>query len=289
MYDRDWAPEGLPEFARAVERLGVDELWVVEDLEWAGSIASAAAALAATERLRVGIGITPAPLRNPVLLAMELAALARMFPGRLTAGVGHGVREWMQRVGAAPRSPLALLEETVTAVRGLLRGELVTVHGREVRVDGVRLVHPPAVVPPVVAGVVRPRSLELAGRVADGTILAEGHGPDDLASALAHIGKGRADQDGDGDGGHLLTVFAFLCVQDDPAALAAATGEMFAGHADWLGRPVEQVFAAAGPAAEVAARVRELWAAGADSVVLRAVGEQPLAQLEAALGALRTG
>src|SRR5690348_9574786 len=95
MYDRDWAPEGLLPFARDVEALGVDDLWVVEDLGWTGSIASAAAALAVTERLRVGIGITPAPLRSPALLAMELGALARMFPGRLTAGVGHGVREWM--------------------------------------------------------------------------------------------------------------------------------------------------------------------------------------------------
>ncbi|MEU3459371.1 LLM class flavin-dependent oxidoreductase [Streptomyces sp. NPDC006733] len=282
MYDRDWAPEGLPDFARAVEALGVDDLWVVEDLEWAGSIASAATALAATGELRVGIGIAPAPLRNPALLAMELAALARMFPGRLTAGVGHGVREWMVKVGVAPRSPLALLEETVTAVRGLLRGEQVSVDGREVHLDAVRLVHPPAVVPPVVAGVVRPRSLELAGRVADGAIIAEGNGPADLASALGHLDKGRQD-----DAGRTLTVFTFLCVEDDPARLAAAVGPVLAGQGEWLGRPVEQVFAATGPAGDAAARVRELWAAGADTVVLRAVGPEPLRQVEAAVAALR--
>ncbi|MFI9103482.1 LLM class flavin-dependent oxidoreductase [Streptomyces fildesensis] len=284
MYDRDWAPEGLPDFARAVERLGVDDLWVVEDLEWAGSIASAATALAVTEGLRVGIGIAPAPLRNPALLAMELAALARMFPGRLTAGIGHGVREWMVKVGVAPRSPLALLEETVTAVRGLLRGEEVSLDGREVRLDAVRLVHPPAVVPPVVAGVVRPRSLELAGRVADGAIIAEGHGPADLAAALGHMERGRRT-----DARPSLTVFAFLCVEDDPARLEATVGPALAGHGEWLGRPAEQVFAATGTATEAAARVRELWAAGADTVVLRAVGPEPLRQVEAAVGALRAG
>ncbi|MFC1409891.1 LLM class flavin-dependent oxidoreductase [Streptacidiphilus sp. N1-12] len=298
MYERDWAPEGLPQFARDVERLGVDELWVVEDLEWAGSIASASTALAVTERLRVGIGITPAPLRNPALLAMELGALARMFPGRLSAGVGHGLRAWMAKVGAAPRSPLALLEETLTAVRGLLRGEEVSVDGREVRLDRVRLVHPPAVAPPVLAGVVRPRSLELAGRVADGTIVAEGHGPQDLAQALAHIAKGRADRAGgraadgteggaEGPAEHGLTVFAFLCVQDDPELLRATVGPALAAHAAWLERPVEQVFAALGPAGDAAARVRDLWAAGADSVVLRAVGPEPLAQLTAVLSELR--
>lgn len=290
MYDRDWAPEGLPDFARAVQQAGVDELWVVEDLEWSGSIASAATALAVTEHLRVGIGITPAPLRNPALLAMELAALARMFPGRLTAGVGHGLREWMVKVGVAPRSPLSLLEETVTAVRGLLRGELVTVDGREVHLDAVRLVHPPEVVPPVVAGVVGPRSLELAGRVADGVIVAEGHGPEDLAVVLGHMAKGRAAAESAepvAAAPQSLTVFAFLCVEDDPEQLRATVGPALAGHGEWLGRPVEQVFAAIGPAADVAARVRELWAAGADSVVLRPVGPEPLRQVQAAVSALR--
>ncbi|WP_042402837.1 LLM class flavin-dependent oxidoreductase [Streptacidiphilus carbonis] len=283
MYDRDWAPEGLLPFARDVEALGVDDLWVVEDLGWTGSIASASAALAVTERLRVGIGITPAPLRSPALLAMELAAVARMFPGRLTAGVGHGVREWMEQVGVAPRSPLALLEETLQAVQGLLRGEEVTVRGREVSLDGVRLVHPPAVLPQLLAGVVRPRSLELAGRVADGAIIAEGHGPDDLSAAMQHMLKARDAKAARPN----LTVFAFLCVDDDPQRLRGTVGPALDGHAAWLGRAPEDVFAAAGPAPTAATRVRELWAAGADTVVLRAVGPEPFRQIEAAVRELR--
>lgn len=121
----------------------MDDVWVVEDLGWTGAVSSAATALAVTERLRVGIGITPAPLRNPALLAMELGNLARLHPGRLAAGIGHGVQDWMRQVGALAPSPLALLEETITAVRGLLRGETVTLQGRAVRLDGVSLVHPP--------------------------------------------------------------------------------------------------------------------------------------------------
>ncbi|QMU68205.1 LLM class flavin-dependent oxidoreductase [Streptacidiphilus sp. P02-A3a] len=281
MYDRAWEPEGLPGFARAVEALGIEELWVVEDLGWTGAMSSAAAALGATDRLRVGIGIAPAPLRNPALLAMELAALARMFPGRLTAGVGHGVGEWMAKVGAAARSPLALLEETLTVVRGLLRGERVTLDGREVRVDGVQLVHPPVTVPPLVAGVVRPRSLELSGRVADGTLLPEGQGPDDVAAALAHIGKGRT-----GERPHSLTTFTFLSV-DSPGADPAAGQAVIAGQAAWLGRPADQIFAASGSPEAAAAAIRALWAAGVGTVVLRPLGPQPLRQLAAAQAALR--
>ncbi|MFF7069612.1 LLM class flavin-dependent oxidoreductase [Streptomyces pseudovenezuelae] len=280
MYDRDWAPEGLPEFARQAEALGLDDLWVVEDLGWNGGVSAAAVALGATERIRVGIGIAPAPLRSPALLAMELATLARVFPGRLVAGIGHGVQEWMAQVGAAARSPLALLEETITSVRTLLRGERVELAGREVHLDGVRLTHPPTEIPPVVAGVVRPRSLELSGRVADGTVIAEGHGPRDLENARALIAKGGATSD------HTLTVFAFACVGDDAAEVARTLQPHVEGHAAWLGRPPHEVFTVSGAAAQAAGHINELATAGADTVVLRIAGPDPLGQLKAVVEAV---
>jgi 5,10-methylenetetrahydromethanopterin reductase len=280
MYDRDWVPEELPAFARQAEALGADDLWVVEDLRWNGGVSAAAVALGATERLRVGIGITPAPLRSPALLAMELATLARVFPGRLVAGIGHGVREWMEQVGVAPKSPLALLEETLTAVRALLHGERVTLEGREVRIDGIELVHPPAEPPPLVAGVVRPRSLELSGRVADGTLIAEGHGPRDLENIRALLAKGGAGDD------HTLNVFAFACVGDDPDEVARTLHPSTEGHGAWLGRPQEEVFTVSGTAHQAAERIAALRASGADTVVLRFVGPEPLRQLQAVLGAV---
>ncbi|MEV0633878.1 LLM class flavin-dependent oxidoreductase [Streptomyces sp. NPDC050619] len=280
MYDRDWAPEELPGFARQAEALGVDDLWVVEDLGWNGGVSAAAVALGATERLRVGIGITPAPLRSPALLAMELATLARVFPGRLVAGIGHGVRGWMASVGVAPRSPLALLEETITSVRALLRGEKVELEGREVRLDGVQLVHPPAEPPPVVAGVVRARSLELSGRVADGTVITEGHGPRDLENTRALTAKGGATAD------HTLTVLSFCCVGEDPDQVARTLHPHTEGHGAWLGRPQEEVFTVSGRPTEAAEDIRALNAAGADTVVLRIVGPEPLRQLKAVLDSL---
>ena len=146
LIDRSLPPEQLVPLVRLCEGApAVDDVWVVEDLGWAGAISTAATALAATERLHVGIGIVPAPLRNPALLAMELATLGRLHPGRLTSGIGHGVQSWMRGVNAAVASPLTLLEETFTVVRALLRGDRVTYQGRFVRVDDLALVHPPGV------------------------------------------------------------------------------------------------------------------------------------------------
>src|SRR5688572_5671454 len=99
MFDRDISPEELPGFAKALDEAGADDLWVVEDLGWNGGVSAAAIALAGTSRLRVGIGIAPAPLRSPALYAMEIATLARVYPGRVVAGLGHGVADWMRQVG----------------------------------------------------------------------------------------------------------------------------------------------------------------------------------------------
>ncbi|GAA3188956.1 LLM class flavin-dependent oxidoreductase [Nonomuraea roseoviolacea subsp. carminata] len=274
MFDRDLAPELLVPFARELDGLGVADLWVVEDLGWTGAVSSAATALAVTERVRVGIGITPAPLRNPALLAMELANLARLHPGRLAAGIGHGVQDWMRQVGAAVPSPMALLEETITSVRALLRGETVTLRGRAVHLDGISLVHPPAEPPPVLAGVVKPRSLALSGRVAEGTIIPEGLEPARVPGILERIGA---------SGGHELVAFTFLCVGDDMPEVMRRTVE---GQAAFLGVAPEDVFMAAGSAKEAAARVRELWEAGVTTVAVRPMGDDPLSHVRELVAAL---
>jgi 5,10-methylenetetrahydromethanopterin reductase len=286
MFDRDRAPEDLTGYARLLEESGAADLWLVEDLGWAGSVASAAFALAATRRLRIGIGIAPAGLRNPALLAMEVAMLERAHPGRLVAGVGHGITQWMRTVGAATPRPLARLAETITAVRGLLAGETVRLAGSEVTVDGVRLVHPPRTVPPIVAGVVRPRSLELSGRLADGTVLAEGNGPAEVAAARTHLERGIAAGDRPG---HEVILFAYLRVDDDPVRAAGATRHLVADQAAWLGVPPERVFTLTGPAADLPAKLAALAAAGTDTVVLRPVGDDPDGQTRAALAVLAPG
>src|SRR5436305_5124827 len=99
-------PERLRAIAHTADEAGLEELWLWEDCFRESGIAAAAAALAWTSRLRVGVGLLPVPLRNVALAAMEVATLARMFPDRFRLGVGHGVQDWMGQVGARVESPL---------------------------------------------------------------------------------------------------------------------------------------------------------------------------------------
>ena len=215
MFRREQPPEHLIAYARRAESAGFDELWVVEDCFFTGGVAQAATALAATSRIRVGLGIAPAVARNASFLAMEFATLARMHPGRFHGGIGHGVAEWMEQIGARPASWLAALEETTSSVRSLLRGENVTVSGRTVRLRGVQLEHVPGMPPPISLGVRGEKSLELAGRCADGTILAEASAPAYVRWARRQIDVGRRAA-GRTDP-HRLTVYAHCVVSgDDP-------------------------------------------------------------------------
>ncbi|MEO5901970.1 MAG: LLM class flavin-dependent oxidoreductase, partial [Ilumatobacteraceae bacterium] len=176
-------------FAERLEAGGADELWVIEDCFYTAGISLAATALARTERLTVGIGIMPAVARNPAITAMEVATLANLAPGRVIAGIGHGVQEWMSQMGVRPASPVTTLEETITVVRRLLAGEEVTFDGRAVHFDAVKLAAPPSPVPPVIAGVRGPKSLAVAGRCADGIVLAEFSGPAAVCNAVAAAGS----------------------------------------------------------------------------------------------------
>lgn len=168
-------PQSPPEELRAVvehaDAAGLTELWLWEDCFLEGGLTTAAAALAWSTRLHVCVGLLPVPFRNPALAAMEIATLARLFPGRFTVVLGHGIPEWMDQVGAAVSSPMTLLREHTQAVRSLLAGETVTVSGRYVRLDRVALDWPPAVVPTMLIGARGPRSVALAGEITDGVLL----------------------------------------------------------------------------------------------------------------------
>lgn len=194
-FDRSFPAGVMPEYAQRLEDASIDQLWVIEDCFFTAGVSLAACALTATDRLHVGTGILPAAVRTPALTAMEIATLCNLAPGRFTAGIGHGVQEWMEQLGVRPRSPLTALGETITSVTRLLAGDEVSVDGEYVHLDRVRLDQPPSAPPHVLAGVQQERSLALAGRIADGVVLVEGAGPTYVGWALDRAGRSGPSDD----------------------------------------------------------------------------------------------
>ncbi len=132
----DFRPDTLQETASAAERAGLPNCGCGRTVS-AGRHRRRGGGIASSETLTVGLGVLPAPLRNVVITAMEIATLDAMFPGRLRVGIGHGVQDWMRQAGAAVASPLTLMREYVTALGDLLAGRSVTVDGRYVRLADV--------------------------------------------------------------------------------------------------------------------------------------------------------
>ena len=235
IFPPDRPPEELREVALAADEAGLDQLWLWEDCFYESGVATAAAVLAWTTRVQVGIGLLPVPLRNVALTAMELTTLARLFPGRVVPGVGHGVLDWMDQVGARAASPMTLLREYTASLRDLLHGQTVTRDGSYVHLRDVALDWPPVEVPPVLVGAVGPKTLRLAGELGDGVILTGETTVEALGTALGEVRTGGAGNDFD--------VVVFVPVESGTSA------------------------------ADIAARVGEYVAAGATTVALLEVGD----------------
>ena len=295
-------------YVRRAEELGFDQVWVVEDLGWRGGVAQAATVLASTTNLTVGIGIMPAGARNVAFAAMELATLAQLHPGRVIAGIGHGMPGWMRQAGCWPASPLTLIKEYAQALRLLIAGKPGPTNGRYVRCEGVVLTEVPDVVPPVVLGVRGPKSQAIAGEFADGLLLAEPAAPAYITASLDNLGSA--------DPREIVTYDAAAVDDDEEAALARVrTALEVVGEPEWAAHLAPLPFAEelrahreAGPDARQFARtmpaawVRELsiagtpaqaraaidarHAAGATSVVLAPAGPDALTALDSLARAL---
>lgn len=208
-------PEQLPSMVVHAEQAGFGEVWLSEDCFFSGGISGAAIALAATDRIPVGLGVVSAVTRHPALLAMEIATLDRTFPGRLMPAVGLGVPGWLEQMGLTPPSALRAVRDCLVVLDGLLSGGEAQ-STSTFRAESIRLVHPPQRPIPLQTGVAGPKMLQLSGEVASGTLLSVLAGSAYVRWAREQIDQGRA-RSGRMQRRHRVTTFALCAVAEDSA------------------------------------------------------------------------
>lgn len=263
VYRPQFAPERLAATARAADEAGLDELWLWEDCFLSGGISAVAIALANSERLKVGVGVLPVPMRNVAVTAMEIATLARSYPGRVRIGVGHGVQDWMAQIGEKVASPMTLLREYATVLAALLRGERVTFEGRYVKLADVGLDWPPHTEVELLLAGEKPLTLALSGELVSGTVITGGTSPDALRGAIAHIADGVAKSAVTKSHSHVV----YLICATGPDSERQVHDEI----AYWKLDPARDV-AVHGTADEIAEGAKRWLDAGADTIVFQPAG-----------------
>ena len=175
--------------AQAAEAAGATTLWVASHLFLRDPFSSAAVLLAATHRVRVTLMAVSPQVMHPVHLAMAAMTLEELAPGRVTLCLGTGAPGDLADAGVEAQRPLRLLTETVEAVRLLLAGAPATYAGTLVHLRGRRMATPAPQVPIYLAAS-HPKTLALAGRIADGVVLSAAASVEFVRWSLDHVARG---------------------------------------------------------------------------------------------------
>jgi len=148
-------PEHFPTFVDSVgaaERAGYERAWLVDgQMLWQDLYVYMTHALAATERIVVGSGVTNPLTRHPSVTASAHATLADLHPGRVVLGIGRGDNA-VRTLGLKP-VPTAELAETVPRLRAWMAGG---------QADGTRIRWADERVP-IMLCATGPKNLRLAG------------------------------------------------------------------------------------------------------------------------------
>ncbi|MCV7422126.1 TIGR03619 family F420-dependent LLM class oxidoreductase [Mycobacterium yunnanensis] len=192
-------PSSIVAQARLAEDLGYAGVWVPDHLlppgpygDVYGGVYEALMLLshvaAVTERVTLGTTVIIVPLREPVLLAKQLATLERLAPGRVVFGVGVG---WDSDEFAAVGVPFsergARTDEAIDLIGALHRGETPRPNHFFGSATGVFEPRPTAPVSVMVGGMTGP-AFRRAARVAD-RWQAFGLTPDEFSTRRADLDR----------------------------------------------------------------------------------------------------
>ena len=224
-YHSIWLPDHMVSF-------WPDSIWTPEftDLAVASpsphrhldGMAVAAAAAVLTENVPLVTSVVDTVRRHPASLAQSALTIDHLAKGRFILGLGSGEAENIEPYGFDFDRPVSRFEEALHVIRLLWDSDgPVSFDGQFYRLQHARLDTEPydGRFPPIWIGASGPRSLDIAGRYADGWWPAGAWTPEDYAQKLARV-RGSAERAGR-DPMAITPCFIQVCVMGgDDTALA---------------------------------------------------------------------
>ena len=177
------APGELVEWARTAEATGFDIVGIADSQSLYREVYVCAALCAVgTERIRFGPRVINPLTRHPAVAASAAATLEELAPGRTMLGIGSGDSA-VYNLGLKG-STLAEMREYLLAVRGLLTHGTAEYRGQIGRLTWAR-----ANVPLYLAAS-GPKTLRLAGQIADGVVINTGLLPEIIRDSIDQVRHG---------------------------------------------------------------------------------------------------
>ena len=171
------------EWARLVEAHGYDVLGISDSQSVSRDVyVTLAHCATATRRVRLGSRVITPVTRHPAVAAGAAASLEELAPGRTLIGIGAGDSA-AYNIGARPAS-LAELEEYALTIRRLMTTGTAEYHGRAARLTWSRSRVP------IYLAASGPKTLRLAGRIADGAVIRTGLLPEIVRDSIAKVEEG---------------------------------------------------------------------------------------------------
>ncbi|HEY2280769.1 MAG TPA: LLM class flavin-dependent oxidoreductase [Streptosporangiaceae bacterium] len=261
-------PEVFEQHVGLIDRLGYDALWLTDSsLHSRNCWAYLTLAARASDRLRIGTAVTNPVTRHPAITAVAAATVAEISGGRVALGLGAGDRPLLSLAEKPAR--LADLEKSIEVIRALWAGQHVTATARGFGLDDAHYRFAPVPDIPIWVSATGPKTLELAGRVADGVILLAGLHPDGIRFALDHIDRGAAQAGRDRPE---VTVFAYGAIDDEDEAAAFAAARSIAA---WFPQTSPVYCEIAGLPAALVEQVRTSYSGGEFQEAARAAEALP--------------
>jgi 5,10-methylenetetrahydromethanopterin reductase len=237
---------------RRAEALGWDAAFLPDSqLRRRDTYVLLAAAARATERIILGPLLVNPVTRHPTVTASSIATIDELAPGRTLLGVGVGDTA-VRLAGLRPARVSELLAST-RLMRALLHGEAVEVGAAR----PARLPHHRPVPIWIAAG--GPRTLRMAGGVADGVFIRVGTHAANIKVAVDAVRAGAVEAGRDPATVRVAAVFHTVLV-DDPARALLMGKSMAAGYYEYS----PTLFDApglvwSGPDPETLKRERHVW------------------------------
>jgi 5,10-methylenetetrahydromethanopterin reductase len=180
-YSGDYA-RGI-EHCRFLDEAGFDAIWIGDEQSLRREVyVTMTVAALGTRRIQLNVGPTNPITRHPAVTASAIATLDEVSGGRAALTISTGFSN-VANLGLTP-AKLSTLKEYVTAVRSLWRNHEAIYRGKTIRLTW-------ATRAPLVYMVAEgPKSLRLAGEIADGVIIGFGHDADSAKLALEYVREG---------------------------------------------------------------------------------------------------